>query len=346
MRIARRSLLAATSAAAVCTLGAGTWMVSRSAAPGGARLRVRFSHVVAEDTPKGKAALYFAELVRRATDGEVVVEVFPNSTLYRDKEELEALHLGSVEMIAPSLAKVGSLGCRDFEIFDLPFLFDSYTALHKVTDGELGESLMQRIRASGLLGLAFWDNGFKHMSANRPLVEPQDFRGLKMRIQASEVSDAQMRALGATPDPMAFSDVYAALASGVVDGTENPTSNFLTQQIYKVQRYLTLSAHGYLGYVVLVKERFWQQLPRDVREALRSCMLRATAYANDIAKGQNDGALEKIRALGTTAVIELPEPARQRWKNALAATHTAFRQRAGSQLLDAVYAATDAQPIG
>jgi C4-dicarboxylate-binding protein DctP len=345
MRIARRSILVGAGAVTACAV-AGGWLSSSMSRSATARYRIRFSHVVAEDTPKGMAALHFKELVRSATDGQVVVDVYPNSTLYRDKEELEALHLGSVEMIAPSLAKMGRLGCKDFELFDLPFLFDSYAALHRVTDSPLGEDLMERIRPTGLLGLAFWDNGFKHMSANRQLIEPADFRGLKMRIQASEVSDAQMRALGATPDPMAFSDVYAALAAGAVDGAENPTSNFLTQELYKVQKFLTLSAHGYLGYVVLVKERLWRDLPRDVREALRSCMVRATAYANEIAKGQNDLALTKIRNLGTTTTVELPEGARQRWMNALAPVHSAFRKRVGSDLLDSVYAATKLRPLG
>ena len=208
---------------------------------------IKFSHVVAPDTPKGLAARYFKQLVETRTQGRVSVAVYPNSELYKDKEELEALQLGSVQMVAPSLAKLGPLGIKEFELFDLPFLFDSYASLHKVLDGPVGRELMEHFDGAGLRGLAFWDNGFKQMSADRPLRLPSDFQGLRMRIQSSEVLDTQMRALGAVPDEMALSDVRSALASGVVNGTENPASNFYTQDIYKVQPYLTLSDHGYLG---------------------------------------------------------------------------------------------------
>jgi C4-dicarboxylate-binding protein DctP len=262
------------------------------------------------------------------------------------REELEALHLGSVEMIAPSLAKLGPLGLRDFEIFDLPFLFNDYAALHRVTDGRVGADLMERLGTTGIRGLAFWDNGFKQMSANRPLIQPEDFRGLKMRIQASEVLEAQMKALGAIPDQMALSDVYAALESGVVDGTENPVSNFLTQNMYKVQKFMTLSNHGYLGYVVMVKERFWRDLPGDIRAAIAQALARATTYANAIAKEENEKALERVRLLGSTALITLTEEEKLRWKNVLATTHREFRRRMGSRLLDAVYAATGTPPLG
>jgi C4-dicarboxylate-binding protein DctP len=184
------------------------------------------------------------------------------------------------------------------------------------------------------------------MSANRPLIQPEDFRGLKMRIQASEVLEAQMKALGAIPDQMALSDVYAALESGVVDGTENPVSNFLTQNMYKVQKFMTLSNHGYLGYVVMVKERFWRDLPGDIRAAIAQALARATTYANAIAKEENEKALERVRLLGSTALITLTEEEKLRWKNVLATTHREFRRRMGSRLLDAVYAATGTPPLG
>ena len=180
---------------------------------------LRFSHVVAPDAPKGKAAERFKELAERYTDGRVRVEVYPNSRLYKDKEELEALQLGAVQMLAPSLAKFAPLGLKEFEVFDLPFVFPSRAALRKVTEGRIGKALLKSLEPKGIVGLAYWDNGFKLMSANRPLRRPEDFRGLRMRIQSSKVLDAQMRALGAEPEPMAFSDVQQALATGLVDGT-------------------------------------------------------------------------------------------------------------------------------
>ncbi|HEX3061147.1 MAG TPA: DctP family TRAP transporter solute-binding subunit, partial [Usitatibacter sp.] len=237
---------------------------------------IKFSHVVAEATPKGKGALKFKELAEARTQGKVKVEVYPNSTLYKDGEEMNALQLGSVQMLAPSTAKFGPLGVREFEVLDLPYLFDSYDELHKVTRGAIGKSLFQKLESKGITGLAYWDNGFMDMSANKPLRMPEDFRGLKMRIQSSKVLDAQMRALGAVPQVMAFSEVYQALQTGVVDGTENPPSNLYTQKMYEVQKYLTLSNHHYLGYAVIVNKKFWEGLPPDIRKILDQAMADAT----------------------------------------------------------------------
>src|ERR687885_2321493 len=204
---------------------------------------IQFSHVVANDTPKGKGALKFKELAEKYTNGKAKVEVYPNSTLYKDKEEIEALQLGTVQMLAPSLAKFGPLGVKEFEVFDLPFILPNKAALAKVTEGPLGKSLFKKLESKGIVGLAYWDNGFKIMSANRPLLMPADFRGLKMRIQSSKVLEAQMRALGAIPQVMAFSEVYQALATGVVDGSENTPSNMYTQKHHEVQKYITNSDH-------------------------------------------------------------------------------------------------------
>ena len=198
---------------------------------------IKFSHVVANDTPKGKGAEYFKKLAEERTKGKVKVEVYPNSQLYKDGEEMEALQLGSVQMLAPSLAKFGPLGVREFEVFDLPYIFDNYEDLHKVTEGPIGKSLFQKLESKGIVGLAYWDNGFKDMSANKALKTPADVKGLKMRIQSSKVLEAEMRAIGAIPQKMAFSEVYQALQTGVVDGTENPPSNFYTQKMYEVQKF-------------------------------------------------------------------------------------------------------------
>jgi C4-dicarboxylate-binding protein DctP len=205
---------------------------------------IKFSHVVAVDTPKGKAAEYFKKLAEERTKGRVKVEVYPNSQLYKDGEEMEALQLGSVQMLAPSVAKFGPLGAREFEVFDLPYIFDSFADLHKVTDGPVGKKLFKKLETKNIAGLAFWDNGFKDFSANRALRLPGDVKGLKMRIQSSNVLEAEIRALGGLPQKMAFSEVYQGLQTGVVDGTENPPSNFYTQKMHEVQKFLTLTDHG------------------------------------------------------------------------------------------------------
>jgi C4-dicarboxylate-binding protein DctP len=301
---------------------------------------IKFSHVVATDTPKGKAAEYFKKLAEERTKGEVKVEVYPNSQLYKDKEELEALQLGSVQMLAPSLAKFGPLGVKEFEVFDLPYIFDNYDDLHKVTEGPVGKSLMDKLESKGIVGLAFWDNGFKVMTDNKPLREPADFRGQKMRIQSSKVLDAQFRALGAIPQVMAFSEVYQAMQTGVVDGSENTPSNVYTQRMHEVQKYLTVSDHGYIGYAVIVNKKFWNGLPADIRKTLEGAMHDATIYANDIAKKENDEAMAKIRAAKTTEIIELTPQQKADWKKVLAKVHRQQESRIGKELIQQVYQAT------
>lgn len=301
---------------------------------------IKFSHVVAPDTPKGKGAAKFEELAEKYTNGAVDVEIYPNSQLYKDKEELEALQLGAVQMLAPSLAKFGPLGVQDFEVFDLPYMFQSYEALHKVTQGEVGKMLLDKLQDKGITGLAYWDNGFKIMSANSPVNMPDDFLGLKMRIQSSKVLEAQMNALGAVPQVMAFSEVYQALQTGVVDGAENPPSNMLTQKINEVQKYATVSNHGYLGYAVIVNKKFWDELPEDVRAGLEKAMAEATDYANGIAKEENDKALETMRAAGTTEFHDLSADELAAWKDALAPVQAEMADRIGAETIAAVNAAT------
>lgn len=301
---------------------------------------IKFSHVVAVDTPKGKAADKFKQLAEERTKGQVKVEVYPNSQLYKDKEELEALQLGAVQMLAPSLAKFGPLGVREFEVFDLPYLFDGYADLHKVTQGPIGTSLLKKLEAKGALGLAYWDNGFKQMSSNKPLKKVEDFKGQKMRIQSSKVLEAQMRSLGSLPQVMAFSEVYQALQTGVVDGTENPVSNLYTQKMHEVQKYLTISDHGYLGYAVIVNKKFWDGLPADIRTALEAAMKDATKYANDIAKKENDDALELVKKSGKTQIVTLTAEEKKAWKKAMAPVHTESESRVGKELIQSIYKET------
>jgi C4-dicarboxylate-binding protein DctP len=305
---------------------------------------IKFSHVVANDTPKGKAAEFFAKRANELTKGKVKVEVYANSTLYKDKEEMEALQLGAVQMLAPSLAKFGPLGVKEFEVFDLPFIFDNTAELHKVTQGAVGKMLLGKLEAKGIRGLAFWDNGFKSFSANKPLKAPADFRGVKMRIQSSKVLEAQMRALGSLPQVMAFSEVYQALQTGVVDGTENPISNLYTQKMHEVQKHLSLTEHGYLGYAVIVNKKFWDGLPADVHAQLEQAMKDATEHANKIAQAENEASLDAVRKSGKTTVYT-PTPAeRLEFKKATAKVHKEMESRIGKETIDAVYKETGFDP--
>jgi C4-dicarboxylate-binding protein DctP len=297
---------------------------------------IKFSHVVATDTPKGKGADKFKELAEKATKGRVKVEVYPNSTLYKDKEELEALQLGAVQMLAPSLAKFGPLGVREFEVFDIPYIFPDREALYRVTEGPVGKSLFKKLEPKGITGLAYWDNGFKVMSSNKPMHVPADFRGMKMRIQSSKVLDAQFRALGANPQVMAFSEVYQALQTGVVDGTENTPSNVYTQKMHEVQSNLTVSRHGYIGYAVIVNKKFWDGLPADVRTQLEGAMKEASKYTNDIAEQENQKALESIKKAGKTNVYMLTDAEKAEWRKALLPVSKDMESLIGKATIDAV----------
>jgi C4-dicarboxylate-binding protein DctP len=321
-----KTLLFALSAAAIVSANAFAQ----------APIVIKFSHVVATDTPKGKAAERFKELAEKGTNGRVKVEVYPNSTLYKDKEELEALQLGAVQMLAPSLAKFGPLGVREFELFDLPYIFPSKDVLYRVTEGPIGKSLLAKLEPKGIIGLAYWDNGFKVMSANEPLRKPADFRGKKMRIQSSKVLDAQMRALGANPQVMAFSEVYQALQTGVVDGTENPPSNLYTQKMHEVQKHVTVSDHGYLGYAVIVNKKFWEGLPADIRTTLEGAMKESTRYANAIAQQENDNALEAVKKSGKSEIYVLNDKERAEWRKVLLPVHKKMEGRIGKDLITAV----------
>ncbi|HEX2530825.1 MAG TPA: TRAP transporter substrate-binding protein [Burkholderiaceae bacterium] len=321
-----KTLLLALSAAALVSANAFAQ----------APIVIKFSHVVAKDTPKGLAAEKFKELAEKSTNGRVKVEIYPNSQLYKDKEELEALQLGAVQMLAPSLAKFGPLGVKEFEVFDIPYMFPSKQALYKVTEGPVGKQLMKKLESKGITGLAFWDNGFKVMSANKPLHRTSDFKGLKLRIQSSKVLDAQMRALGANPQVMAFSEVYQGLQTGVVDGTENPPSNFYTQKMHEVQSNLALSNHGYLGYAVIVNKKFWDGLPADIRASLEGAMKEATKYNNEIAQRENDEALAAVRKSGKTKVYDLTAQEQAEWRKALLPVQNQMADRVGKDLIEAI----------
>ena len=305
---------------------------------------IKFSHVVAPDTPKGKGADKFKELAEKYTNGKVKVEVYPNSQLYKDKEEMEALQLGAVQMLAPSLAKFGPLGVKEFEVFDLPFIFDDYGGLHKITQGPIGKQLLDKLEGKGIKGLAFWDNGFKSFSSNRKMAKPEDLKGLKMRIQSSKVLDEEIRALGGVPQVMAFSEVYQALQTGVVDGTENPHSNLYSQKMNEVQKNVTITDHGFVGYAVIVNKKFWDNLPADIRAQLTQAMAEATKFTNDDAVKDNESALAKVKATGKTEVLTLTKEERLVWKRALVKVHKEMESRVGTEIIQAVYKETGFDP--
>lgn len=301
---------------------------------------IKFSHVAAPSAHKSRAAEHFKALAEKYTDSRVKIELYPNSQLYKDKEELEALQLGAVQMLAPSLSKFGPLGIREFEVFDLPYIFRDYKDLARVTEGQIGRELLAKLQSKGITGLAYWNNGFKILSANQPLIVPDDILGLKMRIQPSRVIEAQMMALGTLPQVLAFSETYQALSTGVVDGTENPPANLYTQKMYEVQSHATLTNHGYLGYAVIANKPFWDGLPVDIREKLEAAIAETTPVANRLAREENEDSLEEVRRSGRTAVHQPTTTELAAWIAALRPVHDRMSGRVGRELIDRIYAVT------
>lgn len=318
------------TAASIAVLALGLAAPASAQSP----IIIKFSHVVATDTPKGKASEKFKELAEKYTGGKVKIEVYPNSTLYKDKEELEALQLGSVQMLAPSNSKFGPLGIREFEVFDLPYILPDLKTLRKVTEGPLGARLLKLLEPKGITGLAYWDNGFKQMSANKKLVSPADYQGVKFRIQSSRVLQAQFKALGSLPQVMAFSEVYQALQTGVVDGQENTWSNIYTQKMHEVQKYITETNHGYIGYVVIVNKKFWDDLPADIRDQLSKAMKEATDFNNAQSQKENDDALAEIKKSGKSEIIKLTSEQDEAMRKAMEPVYKDAASRVGQPLID------------
>jgi len=306
---------------------------------------IKFSHVVAADTNKGKSIEYFKKLAEERTKGQVKVEVYANSVLYKDKEEMEALQLGAVQMLAPTPGKFGPLGVREFEVLDLPYLFDTLADEIKVTQGPIGQGLLAKLEPKGIHGLAFWNNGFKEMTSNKPLRTPADFKGQKLRIQSSKVIDAQMRAVGAIPQVLTFSELYQAMQTGVVDGQENPNNVIFPSKLYEVQKYLTMSDHGYHGYAVITNAKFWADLPPNLRTILEGAMKDTTEYFNTSAKKENDDGLAGIRASGRTEIILLSPEAKRAWKKAFLPVHDEMAERVGGKaFVQSIYKETGFDP--
>ena len=296
---------------------------------------VKFSHVVAENTPKGQGALKFKELAEKKLPGKVQVQVFPSSQLFGDAKELEALLLGDVQLIAPSLSKFDRY-TKKIQLFDLPFLFDDVEAVDRFQASPKGQELLTSMKNRGLIGLAYWHNGMKQLSTNRDkLTRPEDVKGLKFRIQASDVLEAQFRALGANPQKMAFSEVYQALQTGVVDGQENTWSNIYSQKFHEVQKTIAETNHGVIDYMVVTNAKWWDGLPADVRKGLAEAMAEATAYANKMAEDLNQADRKKIADAGKARIQPLSKDDVAAWRKAMEPVWKKFEGDIGRDLIDA-----------
>ncbi len=298
---------------------------------------IKFAHVVADNTPKGQGALLFKQLAEERLPGRIKVEVYPNSSLFGDGKEMEALLLGDVQLLAPSLAKFEQYA-KPVQIFDLPFLFDDMAAVDRFQGGPAGRALLTSMEDKNITGLAYWHNGLKIMSANKPLHEPKDARGLKFRVQASAVLEEQFKAVRANPRKMSFAEVYQGLQTGVVNGTENTWSNYQSQKVHEVQKYMTESDHGLIDYMVITNTRFWKGLPDDVRGELEAIMAEVTVEVNRQADALNQSAKQAIAAAGTTEIIELTPAQRAQWREAMRPVWKKFEGEIGAELIQAAEA--------
>lgn len=303
-----------------------------------AQIVIKFSHVVKEvGHPKGEAAALFAKRVNERMAGRVKIEVYPNSQLFNDDKVLEAMLLGDVQMAAPSLSKFEQY-TKKFRIFDLPFLFDDIDAVDRFQSSKAGQNLLRSMESKGLVGLGYWHNGMKQISANKPLLVPEDAKGLKFRVQQSDVLVAQFKQLGASPQKMAFKEVYGALQTGVVDGQENTWSNIYTKKFFEVQDGITESNHGLIDYLVVTSKEFWEGLPDDIRTELEQILAEVTAERNGLATEINMQNRQKILDAGSE-IRQLTSEQREQWRKAMLPVWNQFEGDIGKDLIDAAMTA-------
>jgi C4-dicarboxylate-binding protein DctP len=312
-----------------CAVSAGAWAQEP--------IIIRFSHVVSEADPKGIGAELFKQRVEERLAEKVRVEVYPDSQLFTDEQVLLALLTGDVQLAAPSLSKFGDV-TPQLQVFDLPFLFESIEAVHRFQASETGRKLLDSMRDKGIQGLDYWDNGLRVISAIRPLRAPADAAGLKFRIEASDVIEAQYRMLDALPVKLSFNQVYDALQSGLVDGQENSWSNIASQQLYKLGQSFTETRHSFLGYMVVTSVKFWDSLPAEVRTELEKILAEVTAEVNRIAREQAASSRQTVIDAGA-AVIELSPVEKELWVGQWKQVWERFENRIGTEIVAAAVAA-------
>lgn len=296
-------------------------------------LRLKFSHVVAPDTPKGIAAKFFADIIKKNSNGTIIVDVFPNSQLFKDREEIEALQIGNVDFIAPSVSKFGPVGINDFEVFDLPYLFDDISEVNLIVKGEIGKMLLRKLEEKNIYGLGYWFNGFKNFTANKNISNVKNFRGLKMRIQSSKVIESYMRHLKTFPQVLPFSETYTALQQGVVNGTENSLSNLYTQKMHEVQSHLLMSNHGALLYCVLMNKKKWKTLTNSQKDLINSAFLTSLEYQRSIVDEFESNALKEIKKTKRVQIIELSENEKSNFSNFLKKSYKKSYKRIDKDLI-------------
>ena len=299
---------------------------------------IKFPHVTALATPKGQMAQRFKELAEERFPGRVRVEVYPSAQLMEDTESIEALAFGEVQMIATSVSLFDRL-TQKFQVFDLPFLFPDLAAVERFQASPTGRDLLTTLADDGILGLQFWHNGMKQFTGPRPLIKPEDARGLKFRVMESDILQAEIEAIGGSPQKMAFGEVFQALQTGTVDAQENTWSNIYSSKFYEVQPYMTESNHGYIGYLVAVNAEFWKSLPDDLRSGLEATVAEVTQWGNARSEQINQEDKQRIVDSGKSELTVLTPEQLEAWQIAMRPVWDEFRDRIGTELVDAALAA-------
>lgn len=302
---------------------------------------IKFSHITADSTPKGQGALLFKKLVDERLPGKVEVQVYSNSSLYGDGKEMEALLLGEVQLLAPAPSKLEQY-TKQLQLFDLMFLFDDVAAAQRFQQSDKGKSMLKSMESKGITGLAYWLNGMRQLTANKPLVEPGDARGQKFRVQPSDLQAAQYSALRAVPRKMSFAEIYQGLQTGVVNAQDNPWSNIYSQKYFEVQKYMTESNHAIGNYLLITNTRFWNGLPADIRGELEQIIEEVTAEVNKKAEALNEEARQGIVDSGKSEIITLTPEQRAAWRDAVRPAWKKFEAEIGTDLIEAAQAANQA----
>ncbi|EKD39348.1 MAG: hypothetical protein ACD_75C00435G0002 [uncultured bacterium] len=313
-------------------------LIVSSAALAADPIVIKFSHVVAENTPKGKMATKFKDLVAERLGGKVQVEVYPNSQLFGDNKEIEAMLLGDVQLVAPALSKFERY-TKQLQIYDLPFLFKDMAAVEKFQQSDKGQALLSSMESKGLVGLGYLHNGLKQLSCASAIKVPADASGLKFRIMTSDVLAAQFEAVKAVPLKKPFSEVFTLLQTRAIDGQENTYSNIYSKKFFEIQPYITESNHGVLDYMLVSSTEFWMGMPEDIRKEVKKALDEATAYGNQIADSQDLEDRQKIVESKRTEIITLSEAERNQWIEAMKPVWLQFEKEIGKDLIDAAYQA-------
>ncbi len=299
---------------------------------------IKFAHVVAATTPKGKAADFFAKRVNELSNGAIKVEVYPAAQLVDDDRVFGALKLNNVQMAAPSFSKFTPI-VPEFQLFDLPFIFRDNAHLYAVQGGEVGQKLKDMIAKKGFVALDFWDAGFKHFSSSKKaIVAPEDAKGQKFRIMSSKVLEEQTKVIGGNPQVLPFSEVYPALQQKVVDATENPLSNFYNSKFYEAQNSLTISSHGYLGYLVILSEKFWKGLPQDMKNHVTQALKEATAFEREESAKEDAKIIDALKKYasetGKLEIVELTPEQKAKWAEVMKTIYPNFYKVIGKDLIE------------